>query len=127
VQSIIGGRARVLVLGLIMIGGLGLSACNPAETISRLSVADAIAVAFGPNGLAATKIATCESSLNPRAVSPGGGNHGLFQINNVHAARFPQVTGRPWSDRYDAHANARYAAFLFRESGWRPWACRRVL
>ena len=78
---------------------------------------------FGPDGDAAVSVADCESSLNPNAVSSGGGNHGLFQINNVHADDFASVTGRPWSDRYDARANTVFAKWMFDRSGWGPWAC----
>jgi hypothetical protein len=62
--------------------------------------------------------------MNPSAVSPGGGNHGLFQINNVHRSSFEAVTGRPWSDVYDADANAQFARHLYNGSGWHPWACQ---
>ena len=70
------------------------------------------------------RIADCESSLNPGAMSAGGGNHGLFQINNVHAGSFAAVTGQSWDARYDAYANAQFARYLYDQSGgWGPWAC----
>lgn len=78
---------------------------------------------FGPNTSKALAVARCESGLNPAAMSPGGGNHGLFQINNVHSGTFESVTGVPWSGRYDAEANTRFAKWLFDQSGWGPWAC----
>src|SRR5688500_14134989 len=46
----------------------------------------------------ASAIAWCESTHNPRAVSPGGGNHGLFQINNVHRGDWVAVTGTSWAE-----------------------------
>jgi hypothetical protein len=71
----------------------------------------------------AVAVAQCESSMDPDAVSSGGGNHGLFQINFVHENDFVAVTGRPWSDVYNADANAQFARYLYDESGWSPWAC----
>jgi soluble lytic murein transglycosylase-like protein len=82
-------------------------------------------VAFGPIADQATRVAQCESSLNPGAVSPGGGNYGLFQINRVHSGQFQSVTGQPWSNVTDPYANARYAAWVYNQSGgWGPWTCR---
>jgi hypothetical protein len=56
-------------------------------------------------------------------VSPGGGNHGLFQINNVHRGNFEEVTQQPWSEVYDPYLNTVFAKWLFDQSGWSPWAC----
>jgi hypothetical protein len=72
----------------------------------------------------ALAVARCESGLNPSAVSPGGANHGLFQINSVHRTSFEAVTGRPWSDVYDADANAQFARHLYDDSGWDAWTCQ---
>lgn len=104
--------ARAL-LGVLFVGSL--SACTPQEWII---------LHFGAEAPAAIRVAQCESSMNPNAVSPGGGNHGLFQINNVHRATFERVTGRPWSDRYDAGANAQFAHWLWEQQGWGPWSCK---
>lgn len=87
------------------------------------SVEEIINRYFGASASKAMAVARCESGLNPSAMSPGGGNHGLFQINNVHSPRFESVTGVPWSGRYDAEANTRFAKWLFDQSGWGPWAC----
>jgi Lysozyme like domain len=73
---------------------------------------------------AAVSVAWCESNMDPGAVSSGGGNHGLFQINSLHRSSFESVTGRPWSDVYDADANARFARHLYDGSGWGPWTCK---
>jgi hypothetical protein len=97
-------------------GVMLLSACTPTEVVQLI---------FGDDAPAALRVADCESSMNPRAVSPGGGNHGLFQINSVHAANFEVVTGKDWYEyRYDAIANAEYARWLQNHEGWRPWSCR---
>jgi hypothetical protein len=73
---------------------------------------------------AAVSVAWCESNMEPGAVSSGGGNHGLFQINSLHRSSFESVTGRPWSDIYDADANAQFARHLYDGSGWGPWTCK---
>lgn len=79
---------------------------------------------FGVDGDAAVRVARCESTLNPQAVSPDGRNFGLFQINRVHAADFADVTGHPWGDVLDPYLNTVYAKHLHDEQGWRPWSCR---
>jgi hypothetical protein len=120
-------RLRGALLGLVFVGTLGLAACAPGgSSAAALSPAqNAINIAFGPLAPQATRVAQCESSLNPGAVSPGGGNWGLFQINTVHAGQFQAVTGQPWSAVLDPYANARFAAWLYNQSGgWGPWACR---
>jgi hypothetical protein len=72
----------------------------------------------------ASAIAFCESTFNPRAVSPGGSSHGLFQIHNVHRPDFVAVTGMSWAEgRYDPNANAQFARWLYDRQGWEPWAC----
>jgi hypothetical protein len=121
-------RLRAALLGAVFVGALGLTACDPGQAQTQpntpSTVQDAINVAFGPIADQATRVAQCESSLDPNAVSPGGGNHGLFQINNVHSGDFEAVTGQPWSNVLDPYANANYAAWLYNQSGgWGPWAC----
>jgi hypothetical protein len=119
-------RLRAALIGAVLVGALGLTACDPGAAAESPSVAqDAITQAFGPISDQAMRVADCESSLDPSAVSPGGGNYGLFQINSVHRDSFEQVTGRPWSDVLDAYANSQFAAWLYNQSGgWGPWACR---
>jgi soluble lytic murein transglycosylase-like protein len=80
---------------------------------------------FGAHGAAAIGVARCESGLNPAAVSRGGGNWGLFQINKVHAKRVANL-GYQWNDLLDPRVNAIVAKTIFDESGWRPWACRHA-
>jgi Lysozyme like domain len=103
---------RIAAVGLAC---LALGACSPQMWIQEV---------FGPDAEAATRVATCESGLDPGAVSAGGGNHGLFQINNIHQPSFEAVTGRPWSEVYSAEWNTRFAKYLFDDQGWRPWACQ---
>lgn len=94
------------------------AAAAPAGSVQQI-----IARYFGGETQRALAVARCESGLNPGAMSPGGGNHGLFQINNVHRGNFQSVTGAPWSARYDAEMNTRFAHWLWSQQGWGPWAC----
>jgi hypothetical protein len=97
------------------------SAPPPAPTTSA---EEAIAAWFPDVYEEAVAVARCESSMNPGAVSSGGGNHGLFQINDVHRDQFTAVTGQPWDAVYDAYYNSHYARHLYNQSGWQAWACR---
>nr|MDQ3294003.1 transglycosylase SLT domain-containing protein [Actinomycetota bacterium] len=88
------------------------------------SVEEAVQAWFADVDAQAREVARCESGLNPGAVSSGGRNHGLFQINDVHRSAFTSVTGQPWSSVYSAYYNAQYARYLYDDAGWQPWACR---
>jgi hypothetical protein len=126
-STIMTKRFRGALLGLVIVGTLGLAACAPGSpgAVPRSPALDAINVSFGPLAAQATRVARCESGLNPAAVSSGGSNWGLFQINRVHAGQFQAVTGQPWSAALDPYANAQYARWLYNQSGgWGPWACR---
>jgi hypothetical protein len=92
-------RLRAALLGLAFVGTLGLAACDSGSSgaVPLSPAQDAINIAFGPTSPQATRVAHCESTLDPAAVSRGGGNWGLFQINRVHAGQFEAVTGQPWS------------------------------
>jgi hypothetical protein len=87
------------------------------------SVEAVIAEVFGPNAQSAIGVARCESHLNPAAVSRGGGNWGLFQINRAHRGRV-EAMGYRWEDLLDARVNSLVAKSIFDEQGWRPWGCR---
>lgn len=117
-------RLRAALVGAVFVGALGLTACDPGAQANTPSVAqDAITQAFGPIADQAMGVAQCESGLNPNAVSSGGGNWGLFQINTVHRADFEAVTGQSWSNVLDPYLNATYAKHLYDQWGWGPWAC----
>jgi hypothetical protein len=114
-------RARMaLVLGVLV---LALSSCTTEQIIWN---------AFADKGATpaqqqqAVEVARCESGLNPAAVSPGGGNWGLFQINRVHAGRV-NAMGFNWSDMTHSWENAQVAAELWSQAGWSPWSCARRL
>lgn len=114
-------RARGLIALAALV--LALSACTPEQMIW---------VAFSEKGATpeqqaqAVEVARCESGLNPAAVSPGGGNHGLFQINRVHTGWVSSL-GFGWGQMLEPYANAQVAAQLWSEQGWGPWSCARRL
>lgn len=100
----------------------GLPLCLPTDP------ADIIRLVWMQHGDAwaaesAVGVARCESTLRPWAVSPGGGNWGLFQINTVHRGRVAAM-GYSWSQITDPWVNSRVAHALWSEQGWGPWACR---
>jgi hypothetical protein len=69
----------------------------------------------------ASAIAWCESTWQPGAVGDNGDSLGLFQIQpQFHNHR---ING----DWFDPVANAEAALHLYREQGWDPWSCARVL
>ena len=84
---------------------------------------------FGAEGNRAVRVATCESELNPRAVSPTG-DHGILQINAKTWARpnhpdpVAQWIGRNWHNVYDVRTNAMMALRIRQAYGWQMWACK---
>lgn len=72
-------------------------------------------------------IAWRESRCNPKAwnkFDPATGSYGVWQINGSWVTVTAQVCRSTWGDRsvlWDATCNARVAAYLFREAGFRPW------
>ena len=97
----------------------------PAPTPDPGSVQAIIHEVFGAHGSQAIGVARCESGLNPGAVSRGGGNWGLFQINTVHRSRVAQM-GYQWEDLLDPRVNSLVALSIFEEQGWSPWGCRHA-
>ena len=90
------------------------------------SVEDAIATSFGDVYDQAIAVARCESGLDPNAVSRGGGNWGLFQINVVHKSRV-EAMGYSWDQILDPYVNAAVARSIYDDAGgWGPWGCRRA-
>ncbi len=60
----------------------------------------------------------CESGGKPDAIGFGN-NYGLFQVNSIHASRFPGF----WESWMVPEFNVGMAVTLWSESGWYPWAC----
>jgi hypothetical protein len=120
-------RTRALIIAVTL---LVTAACTPH---------DAIQLTFGQVhgervAQQATRVASCESKLDPGAVSPTN-DHGLFQIHAGSAgfpggwkATFTSVTGQPWAKVYDPFWNAVFAKWLYEDSGnsWSHWSCRHA-
>lgn len=102
---------------------LVLGACDAEDMIRHAFAARGATVAQQDEAVA---IAWCESRHQADAISPGGGNWGLFQINTVHRARV-EALGHRWPDMLKGYENASVAADIWVEQGWRPWSCRTVL
>lgn len=114
-------RLRRVVAPLLLV--FALSACT-AEDMIRFAFAERGATPAQQDQ--AIRVARCESSLHAGAISPGGGNWGLFQINTVHRGRV-QAMGYQWNDMLRGFENAQVAADIWAEQGWRPWTCARNL
>ena len=63
------------------------------------------------------RIMACESKGDPRAFNGRTGVKGLFQIHPLWQ--------KPWpGDYYDPWTNAAVAFQVWREQGYRAWACK---
>lgn len=102
---------------------VALSACT-AEDMIRFAFAERGATAAQQEQ--AIRVAHCESTLRADAISPGGGNWGLFQINRIHRPRV-EAMGFTWDQMLQGYENAVVAADIWAEQGWRPWTCARNL
>lgn len=117
--------ALSLVLFTLMLS-TALTACSPKQ------VAQAhIRNNFGSLAPCAERIVQRESRFQAGAISPGGGNIGLFQINKVHAPWIQRKYGYSWNSLTDPGKNAKVAKGLYDEAarmygdGWQPWRLRR--
>lgn len=110
---------KTVLIAIVALGLLAVcSACTPVQ-----ASLGAIKAAFPASQYnKAVQVATCESDLNPAAVSPGGGNFGLFQINKVHAPELAKM-GYSWSQITNPTVNAKLARQIYDESGWKAWSC----
>lgn len=110
---------RILLTALCVAGLMfSVTACN-SQDVSRDAIRKNFPAAQHDKAIA---VAQCESGLNPQAVSPGGGNWGLFQINKVHQGMVERM-GYRWDQITDPYVNSKVARVLFDQSGWRPWSC----
>jgi hypothetical protein len=108
---------RIPLVAVFAIALLGGAACTPQQQIATI---------FGARAPEAERVAHCESTMNPSAVSSSN-DHGLFQINAVHEREFVEVTGQPWDMVYDGFWNTVYAKYLHDTQGWQPWSCRHAV
>lgn len=110
----------LVALGLLV----GASGCTP-EATSR----DAIVKWFPDWAEAkAIRVADCESGLNPQAVSSGGGNWGLFQLNRRTWEPTVRSMGYSWDQTLDAYINSKVALHIYKAAGnsFSPWGCRNA-
>ncbi|CAN5894804.1 hypothetical protein BH23ACT2_BH23ACT2_08970 [soil metagenome] len=97
------------------------AACTPEQS-ARMS----IQTHWGAETDCAMRVVNKESSFRANAVSPGGGNIGLFQINTVHRDWIRNTYGYSLEDMKDGAKNAQVARGLYdqaqaRGDGWAPW------
>lgn len=62
-----------------------------------------------------------ESRNQPWAQNSGSSAAGCAQLLKMHGWRF-NATGSSWDHRYNADANIKAAAHLYREAGRSPWS-----
>jgi hypothetical protein len=65
----------------------------------------------------AERIVTCESGWD--AAATNGISWGLWQINAIHAWRWPNF----WESWMNPEVNTAWAYELYQEQGWTPWDC----
>ena len=117
-------KRRILPLFLIVGLLMGFTTACDEDAAVQLAIHEYFP---GSQNAKAKRVAQCESGMNPNAVSPGGQNHGLFQINLVHRNTV-QSMGYSWSQIYDPFVNARVARHIFDAAGgsWSPWGCHNA-
>lgn len=88
------------------------------------TIPDMIRLEFGKHATEALRIADCESRFDTDDVSSAGAI-GVFQIRLVdHGWRIKKVHGK---DLTDPRTNIDVAHHIFKDQGWRPWVCARIL
>lgn len=103
---------------------IGASGCTP-EAASR----DAITKWFPDWAEAkAIRVANCESRLNPKAISSGGANWGLFQLNRRTWEPTARSMGYTWDQVLDPYINSKLALQIYKAAGnsFSPWGCRNA-
>jgi hypothetical protein len=100
---------------------------NVSQSVNSAQTLSIIHQVFGFYGDQATRVAQCESGLNPGATNSFwiGGSHavGLFQI--LYPSTW-YTTSQADLSPYDAAANTRAAHDIFVRDGysWREWTCK---
>jgi hypothetical protein len=90
-----------------------------AYATDTATVKHQIRVAWMGNDAKAIRVATCESSLNPKAVDPSHTYFGLWQFSKATW----KAEGGPGTDprAVNARIQTEIAWKLFRSQGWAPW------
>jgi hypothetical protein len=105
---------------VVAVAFTGASLRTSAETtVDVAKVKRQISRAWEGNDRKAIRVATCESSLNPKATSPGGKYLGLWQFSKATW----QDYGGPGDDPRDvsAYRQTLVAWRLFEDRRWDPW------
>lgn len=97
----------------------------PAPEAPPLDGLEALICSYSWPCAEALAVARCESGVDAAGrlagtAAVGGSSYGLFQINAVHAYRWPQF----WDEWMDPTKNTEWAFQLWSEQGWSPWTCR---
>lgn len=115
-------RGSVVIIAVAVAAvALLITACQPATP------RQAVKTQWGRNYACAARVVQRESGWNPNAVSPGGGNIGLFQMNAYHKTWIRNELGYSWNDLKDPAKNAHAAKVLSTKAyhqygdGWQPW------
>jgi hypothetical protein len=90
-----------------------------AYTTDPARVKQQIRAAWGGNDRRAIRVARCESSLNPKAVSPSGTYRGLWQFSRATWADYDGPGTDPI--KVNARRQTEVAYRLFLDRGWQPW------
>jgi hypothetical protein len=106
-----------VLITAVAFGGLVLR--SSAETVDVNKVKRQITRAWEGNDRKAIRVADCESSLNPKATSPGGTYLGLWQFSKATW----QDYGGPGDDprEVNAYRQTLVAWKLFQDRRWEPW------
>lgn len=93
-------------------------ASSAPATYSRQQVIDGIEAGWGGNDAKAVEVADCESSLNPRATSPGGTYLGLWQFH-IETWRAYGGSGDPRDHSPQTQTQVAWA--IFQDHRWGAW------
>jgi hypothetical protein len=74
---------------------------------------------FQDHCIAALTVMWCESGGKPASIGRGD-NYGLFQINIIHARKWPEF----WASWMIPEWNVAKAYSIWLRQGWKPWGCK---
>lgn len=96
-------------------------ALPPVQQVSSLT--SILARYFGSEASYAYQVVSCETggTFNPHSTGRLG-ERGLFQIHPIHIGLIRSLR-YTWDEMYQVEPNVHVAWVLWREQGWRPWAC----
>lgn len=95
----------------------------PPPPVQAGGTIEALICSYGWGCQTALRVFSCESGLNPAAVSPGG-DLGIAQVNPIHRGRW-EAMGYTRADMLTPGPNLAVAWSIWSEVGWSAWACAR--